>query len=164
MLRPDPQQTTPIPPHWKISAEDVRSLLTKFDREPARDTTIDADLENYARMKARSWYKVYVKLTPLTPETMQAAGVEWDGGRGWFDELVKINQRRSAEDGRPWTGSRPTGDTGEQFSDSYVALDVGDWDPQHERDLSLTMDPGEAARLDEEIERIVEVRQMPWEK
>jgi hypothetical protein len=95
----------------------------------------------------------------MTPETLQEMGAEWDDERGWFDELVKIDQRRSADNGRPWTDGLSARDT-DKHSNSYIAMDFADWSPQHERDRSLTMEPGQAARLDEEIGRIVEVREM----
>jgi hypothetical protein len=110
-------------------------------------------------MKMRSGYNIYVKVTPMAPETLQEMGAEWDDERGWFDELMKIDQRRSADEGWPWTNSRSACDA-DEHSNSYIAMDFADWDPQHERDRSLTMEPSEAARLDEEIERIVEVREI----
>jgi hypothetical protein len=36
-------------------------------------------------------------------------------------------------------------------------MDIADWVLQQERDRSPTMEPSEAVRLDEEIEKIVEI-------
>lgn len=156
-------QETDVPAHWKID-EGTRSLLAKLDQEPlAINALAESDLQNYERMKKRLDYKIYAKLTPMTPDTLQltadSTNVCWSGARGWFDELVKINQRRSADAGWGWTrsGSAKEEDSDEELSDSYFGIDIADWVLQQERDRSLTMELSEAARLDEEIEKITEI-------
>ena len=152
-------QATEVPAYWGISEKDTQSLLAIYDREPpTTDALTDAELRDYARMKKRLSYKIYVKVVPMTPDNVDMSC--WSGARGWFDELVKINQRRSADAGWPWTGSSLAEDEGpdEDLSDSYFEMDIADWELQQGRDLSLTMEPSAAARLDEEIENIIEIQ------
>jgi hypothetical protein len=153
------------PAHWKLSEKDVQLLLARFDRKQpsaSADAFTESDLRDYMRMKKRFTYKIYARLTPITTDTLQITsdgeGVCWSGTRGWFDELVKINQRRSADNGWAWTGSRLADeDADEDLDDSYSGMDIANWELLQERDRSLSMEPSEAAFLDEQIEPILEV-------
>jgi len=136
-------QATEVPAHWKISENDTELLLAKYDTQaPATDALTDSELRDYARMKKRFSYKIYARFTPMKPDDVQLTSgdmsVCWSGGRGWFDELVKINQRGSADAGWPWTGNSlaEDGDPDQDLSDSYFEMDIADWELQQERDPS----------------------------
>lgn len=96
----------------------------------------------------RGSVKLYAQLWPLTSEHLEnAAQIDWFSDRAWFDECVKASRRRDLDNGRWWTGAlfgAGSEDSNEpdEYSDSYRGDDYEDWNPQHERDKSLTLSIG----------------------
>jgi len=121
------------------------------------------DSSKYKQMKWRSTYETYADFTPMTPENIVVppsdnVAVDWFGGRGWFDELLRINRKRSAQDGADWPSSNPdrTKDR-ENYLDSYWGEDLDMWHIHWERGRSLTLPASEAAQLDGEIDIITDL-------
>lgn len=157
----------PVPAYWKITSNLTESLLEYFDRLPAGiedgETSTDPDIRADARMRKHLDYDIYVKVSPLQPNTLQhsldGAAVDWESKRGWFDDLVKISKRRSADVGWRWTATNRVAQIeDDEFSNSYFELDLEEWDNrQQERDHSLTLGPELNTLLDQQIRSIVEV-------
>lgn len=103
----------------------------------------------------------FVDVTPLGPSTLHSTSIgdpiEWTGDRGWFDECVRIAKRRGHDDGLQWTGDDVHED---DLTSSYHEYDHEFWnDPQHERDLTLTLnlDQKETITAEPELMRILQV-------
>ena len=147
----------------------VKSLLNKFDHEPDDNLPVPLsdispeDLSKYKQMRWRSRYEIYADFTPMTPENIVVpqsdnVAVDWFGGRGWFDELLRISRKRSAQDGAGWPSSNPDRmKDRESYSNSYWGVDLDDWHINGERSRSLTLPASEAARLDGEIDIITDL-------
>ena len=94
-------QVDPVPACWKITSDVTESLLDNFDRLPTNikgaETLTDSDIRADARMRMRLSYNIYVKLSPLQPNTfrhsLDGAAVDRESKRGWFDDLIKISKR-----------------------------------------------------------------------
>ncbi|KIM74543.1 hypothetical protein PILCRDRAFT_828099 [Piloderma croceum F 1598] len=165
----DPDQTDPVPTYWKITPDAAKSLLDQFDRLPPEiedaEPSTDPDIRTDARMRKHLDYNLYAKLSFLQPNTLQhsldGTEVNWESKRGWFDDLVKISKRRSADVGWKWTatnGEDQNDDDDDEFSNSYFELDIEEWDNrQQERDLSLTLGPEQNELLDQKIQTIVRI-------
>jgi hypothetical protein len=161
-------QKDPVPACWKITPDSAGSLLERFDHlapeiEDA-ETSTDPDIRTDARMRKRLDYNVYAKLSPLQPNTLRQSldgtTVDWGSTRGWFDDLVKINKRRSADAGWRWTNTEREAQTEEveELSNSYFELDIEEWDNrQQERDRSLTFGREQSELLDQQIQTIARV-------
>jgi casein kinase I family protein HRR25 len=157
----------PVPAYWTVTSAITESLLQHFKRLPAEikdtETSTDPDIRADARMRKHLDYNIYVKLSALQPytlrHTLDGAEIDWESKRGWFDDLVKISKRRSADAGWQWTATnRVVQNEDDEFSNSYYAPDVADWDTrQQERDRSLTLEPGLNDLLDQQIRQIVRV-------
>jgi hypothetical protein len=103
----------------------------------------------------------FVNATPLGPSTLNSTlvgdPVDWTGDRGWFDECVRIARRRGHDNGLQWSGRNIHED---DLSSSYCEYDLELWDdPQHERDLSMTLDldQKEILAAESELTRILQV-------
>ena len=152
-----------------MKPKDVKSLLDKFDHEPGDIPPVHLndispeDLSKYKQMRWRSGYETYADFTPMTPKNIVVpssdnVAVDWFGGRGWYDELLRINRKRSAQNGAEWSSSNPDGmKDQENHSNSYWGMDVGDWHVHQERGRSLTLPASEAAQLDGEIDIITDL-------
>jgi hypothetical protein len=122
--------------------------------------TID-DTNPDVRHNARiSWngVKFFVNVTTLGPSNM-GNPVDWQGGRGWLDERVKIARRQGFDNGIYWTGYPTFSD--DEFPDSYSGCDISCWgNRQQGRDQSLTLDSDQIKTIDGRIKlpTIVEVR------
>jgi hypothetical protein len=160
-------QVDPVPAYWKVTSDFTESLLDRFDRLPANiedaETLTDSDVRADARMRKHLDYNIYVKLSPLQPTTLRhsldGAAVDWESKRGWFDDLVKVSKRRSADVGWQWTATNRIAQIeDDEFSNSYFELDIEEWDNrQQERDHSLTLGPELNELLDRPIRTIVQV-------
>ena len=108
-------------------------------------------------------YDIYVKLSPLQPNMIQhsldGVAVDWESEHAWFDDLVKISKRRSADVGWQWTATNGVAQIeDDKFSNSYFELDIEEWDNrQRGRDRSLTLGPELSILLDLQIQSIVRV-------
>jgi hypothetical protein len=154
-----------VPVHRTMKRKDVKSLLDKFDKLPPvhlSDITPE-DLGKYKLMRWRSIYETYADFTPMTPENIIVlpsgnVTVDWFGERGWFDELLRINRKRSAQDGAEWPSSNPDRMEGrENYSNSYWGADLDLWYIHRERGRSLNLPASEVAQLDGEIDIITDL-------
>ena len=148
------RQAAPVPAHWRMKPRDINLLLHRFHYE--RSDMSPEDSSKYEQLKCRSGYKIYADFTPMTPENIVVpqsdnVAVDWFGGRGWFDEILRINRKRSAQDGAEWSSRNPDRmkDRG-KCSNSYWGTDIDVWHIQGERG-SLTLPASVAAQLDGEI-------------
>ncbi|KIM92406.1 hypothetical protein PILCRDRAFT_83564 [Piloderma croceum F 1598] len=71
----NPDQVDPVLAYWKITSNFVESLLEHFDRLPANiedsETSTDPDICADAPMRKHLDYNIYVKVSPLQPNTLQ---------------------------------------------------------------------------------------------
>ncbi|KAG5654275.1 hypothetical protein H0H81_005124 [Sphagnurus paluster] len=108
----------------------------------------DADKEVISQIYAEPLFKALANFMPLNPGALASiAEIDWEGERGWLDELWKVRSRKVAD-------LEPTDSNGnedEDASNSYIAPDLDAWNIMRERDRSLTLDVEVAARLDEEM-------------
>jgi casein kinase I family protein HRR25 len=152
-----------------MKRKDVKSLLEIFDHEPDDIPPVHLcdispeDLSKYQNMRWRSIYETYADFTPMTPENIivpssDNVAVDWFGERGWFDELMRINRKRSAQDGAGWPSSNSEKMKGrERYLNSYWGADLTNWHIHLERGSSLTLPASEAAQLDREIDIITDL-------
>ncbi|KAG5653780.1 hypothetical protein H0H81_010621 [Sphagnurus paluster] len=119
---PSAQVFTPLPGSKpltrasQITAEDVEILVTKFSGSAPDSAFSPADLhamDSIAKRNRRCKSRIYAAFTAIPLENFHsqnpsvdqtAPGADWDG-MGWFDELVKTNKRRAADEGWPWTSN-----------------------------------------------------------
>ena len=155
-------QVDPVPTHWKTTSNATKLLLGQFDCLPPEiedaETSTDPDIRTDRRMRKCLDYSVYVKLSPLQPNTLlhslEGTAVNWETKRGWFDELVKISKRRSANVGWRWTttNGETRNEEDDELCNSYFELDLEELDNrQQERDHSLTLRPEQNGLLDQQI-------------
>ncbi|KAG5638032.1 hypothetical protein H0H81_002233 [Sphagnurus paluster] len=161
-----PGSTSVPPTQLKLSGDDVKKLVAKFNAPAPRSTYIETDLKAYSRMQERQSfhkYNIYAEFTPMTVESLVAQHaakgpsdaldmwlVEWEGERCWFDELVKINRRRMADAGWEWTGDACNDGhdvSCESHDNSYMENSRFDWSCQPERDTCMTH-PGKLTDVD----------------
>jgi hypothetical protein len=144
-----------------MKRKDFKSLLGIFHYE--RVHLCDKDLSNFKHITWQSRYETYADFTPMTPENIivppsDNVAVDWFGERGWFDELLKINRKRSVQNGAEWPSSNPNKMKGrENYSNSYWGADLDNWHIHRERGRSLTLPSSEAAQLDGEIDIITDL-------
>jgi hypothetical protein len=60
----------------------------------------EGDEAVWARIHAHSVIKPCARLLPLAGRI----DIDWTSHRGWFDDLVRIQRQRAADDGEPWDG------------------------------------------------------------
>jgi hypothetical protein len=60
----------------------------------------EGDEAVWARIHAHSAIKPCARLLPLA----EGIDIDWTSHRGWFDDLVRIQRQRAADDGEPWDG------------------------------------------------------------
>ncbi|KAG5638033.1 hypothetical protein H0H81_002234 [Sphagnurus paluster] len=75
---------------------------------------------------------------------------EWEGDRCWFDELVKINKRRTADAGWEWTADacQYLDELSQSDENTYWENSCCDWSRQLERDTCMTLDPAKLTSMD----------------
>lgn len=145
-----------------MAPEQVKALqksLSPNQRHLAQDDAKEVD-----RLEKGPYYYVYAHFTPMLPEssdrTADGTTVEWNGTRGWFDDLVRINNIRCLEDGWAFGESaskaQEDDDNGyEKFTWSYFGMDVDAWDGMGDpRSRSVTLTHEEEESLDADIPEI----------
>ncbi|KAF8600218.1 kinase-like protein [Ceratobasidium sp. AG-I] len=152
-------ETESVPYHWSLAPEQVEVLqksLSSSHPHPVED-----DLKASERLKQGPYYYVYARFTPMLPEsldrTADGTAVEWNGRRGWFDELITINNVRCLEDGWAFgeliSNTQADSNSGyEELTSSYVGMDVDAWDNMGgPRSRSITLPYEEEEHLDADI-------------
>ncbi|QRV96203.1 kinase domain protein [Ceratobasidium sp. AG-Ba] len=144
--------TSPNPPppaRWKTGQLGVKCLnkILNPKRGPFGEyeflNSTNPDIRHDARIR-RGHVKVYAEVHPLLPEHLEDNNsVEWFSHRAWFDEYVKVCQRRDWDNGVWWSRSpidnKEAPNHWSGFSDSYRGNDYSLWDRQQERDKSITL-------------------------
>ncbi|CUA77671.1 hypothetical protein RSOLAG22IIIB_12765 [Rhizoctonia solani] len=132
-----------VPGTWSVDAEGIETIVrsltpprrqfgTMYDSESP-----DPDVRHDANMRT-GYVKLYAEVSPLTPAHMSDPSIDWNSTRGWFDECVKAARYYDLCSGNEWTQKL---DKIEDVSNSYRGLDFEEWEPQRERDQSLTLAP-----------------------
>ncbi|KAG5650031.1 hypothetical protein H0H81_001007 [Sphagnurus paluster] len=160
ILTQSSKSTPVLPVSWKLSGDDVKKLIVKFSAPAPSSTYSEADLKARAILQDRQsfQYKVYAGFVPMTLETLNAQHTaepdtwlaEWESERCWFDELVKINKRRTADAGWGWTADacQYLDELSQSDENTYWENSCGDWDRQLERDTCMTLDPAKLTSMD----------------
>ncbi|KZW04267.1 kinase-like protein [Exidia glandulosa HHB12029] len=124
----------------------------------------DPDLRYDARIQ-RSSARVYVELAPVPSDADVLAGLLHEattsGGRGWFDEYVRVVRRLEMDDGDlKWTGApfaerarlQQEQEEAAYWSESYMEVDYEEWQPvNRNRSVTLTLGGHEGLSSEEEL-------------
>lgn len=141
------------------------ALSKRFDRRLRSNTSRDEDLR--IRIDDKLTGSVYVALSALGDPYTQRYGVEWDGTRGWLDEMEKIVRKRVSENMGQWS-TRRSGAANEGVNDPMEDSNsdpcMTEWWPLLSREVSVTFskDTDEKEWLDGGIEWIERVIQRVW--
>ncbi|KDN35720.1 hypothetical protein RSAG8_11343, partial [Rhizoctonia solani AG-8 WAC10335] len=137
---------------WRVAGTDCDALLNALapppdllsrSQEEKDIESADPDIRHDARM--RRWAgccKLYAQVQPLTSAHLDDNSVDWFSKRAWFDECVKIQRHKNLHGGFWWTGawfSTAYHPKEGELQDSYGESDFSMWQPQEERNKSLTL-------------------------
>ncbi|KAG8761803.1 hypothetical protein FRC11_012932 [Ceratobasidium sp. 423] len=159
--------------NWKINDPGAKSLITNLipPRNPNPFASLhdsespDPDIRHDAKMRT-GHVKLYVQVSPLTPT--EIASVDWKSTRGWFDECVKASRYYDLWNGDLWTQvscTQTSEGSEEEVSDSYYEGEFEAWEPQQERDRSITLATvleGKDGRLADVFETLDEIELVDW--
>ncbi|KAG8761841.1 hypothetical protein FRC11_012756 [Ceratobasidium sp. 423] len=143
-----PSQGT-VSSNWKIDLAGVKTFITSLTppRNPNPFASLhdsessDPDTRHDAKMRT-GYVKLYAQVSQLTLAETTCASVDWKSTRGWFDECVKASRYYDMCNGDLWTQASDTQineGSEEDVSDSYYEDDFEEWEPQQERDRSITL-------------------------
>ncbi|CAE6405860.1 unnamed protein product [Rhizoctonia solani] len=136
-----------VPGTWTVDPTGIETLLTNLT-PPRRKFGMmydvkspDPDVRHDAKMRT-GFVKFYAEVSPLTPTQIFDGSIDWSSTRAWFDECVKAARHYNLCSQNEWSRDPLAKlDKVDNVSNSYRELDFEEWEPQRERDRSLTLTP-----------------------